>query len=289
MKRDLQKLSDTSEDKVNKGPNNGADVEDDASDVSMVNVDFEFFDLNTKVDFHALNTLFKQLFGPDAINFELGAIADLVLEQPIGSTVKVDGEESDPYAILVVLNLTKNRDHAQVRLMMDYLLAKSKKSEKAYKQINKLLGPDTKAQIGLLISERLINMPVEVTPPLYRILLEELSAKVSSDASCSFDYFVIWSKSYTEIASKLDTEDDRPKKKSKHSESLETFFFHAEDEILIKHATQRVQFQYSHELPEADSKRAFHDFGIKPTGELIICTKDQLSKAVAEMQTAFPF
>lgn len=288
MKRELEELPDVSDASRNVASDDGD--EDDGTDVSMINVDFEFFDLNPKVDFHALNTLFKQLFGPDAVSFELGAIADLILEQAIGSTVKVDGEESDPYAILTTLNMNKNREHAQVRLLTEYLLAKSKKSEKCYKLLSKLLGPDPKGQTALLLSERLINMPVEVSPPLYRILAEELASKSSSDSSYTFNHFILWSKSYTEILSKLDTEDDRPKKKGKTPIlKPENFYFHAEDEILIKHASQRVQFQYSHGLPEADSKRAFHDFGIKPSGELIIFTKEQLADAIAEIQIAFPF
>lgn len=287
MKRDLdvdQPISNTSRVGLDDSD------EDDDTDVSMVNVDFEFFDLNPKVDFHALNTLSKQLFGPDAVNFELGAIADLILEKPIGSSVKVDGDESDPYAVLTALNLNKNRDHSQVKLMCEYLISKSKKSEKCYKLINKLLSPEARGQTALLLSERLINMPVEVSPPLYRILSEELSARATADPSCLYDHFILWSKSYTEIASKLDEEDDRPKKKGKALDAKQdVFYFHAEDEILLKHATQRVQFQYSNESPESDSKRAFHDFGIRPSGELMIFSKEQLAKAVAELQTAFPF
>lgn len=287
MKRDLEVQNDVSMPTVVKDDDGD---EDDETDVSMIDVDFEFFDLNTKVDFHALNTLLKQLFGPDAIDFELGSLADLILEQPIGSTVKVDGEESDPYAVLTVLNLNKNRSHEQVKLVTDYLVSKTKKDEKSYKLLFKLLAGEAKSQTGLLLSERLINMPVEVSPPLYRILSEELATKAATEPAYAFDHYILLSKSYTEIVSKLDEEDERPKKKGKAAKvTKEVFYFHAEDEILIKHATHRIQFQYSHELPESDSKRAFHDFGIKPTGELMILTKIQLAKAVAEIQETFPF
>lgn len=295
MKRDLEEKEEEeeAEDVPMQNPAEQQDDdgdEDDDTDVSMINVDFEFFDLNPNVDFHALNTLMKQLMGPDAINFELGALADLLLSGPIGSTVKVDAEESDPYAFLTVINMNENRDHTQVKLLAEYLLSKSKKDEKCYKLLHKLLSEEAKGQTGLLLSERLINMPVEVSPPLYRILSEEIASKASSEPSYAFGHYILWSKSYTEIASKLDEEDDRPKKKGK-SEKIkkEVFYFHSEDEILIKHASHRVQFQYSHENPESDSKRAFHDFGIKPTGELMIFTKEQLGKAVEELQSAFPF
>lgn len=76
----------------------------------MLDVDFEWFDPQPEHDFHGLKTLLRQLFDADGHMFELGALADLILAQPLlGSTVKVDGNESDPYAFLTVLNLHEHR------------------------------------------------------------------------------------------------------------------------------------------------------------------------------------
>jgi len=76
----------------------------------MVNVDFEWFDPQPAVDFHGLKNLLRQLFDNDAQIFDLSALADLILSQPtLGSTVKTDGNESDPYAFLTVLNLQEHK------------------------------------------------------------------------------------------------------------------------------------------------------------------------------------
>lgn len=76
----------------------------------MVNVDFEWFDPQPAVDFHGIKTLLRQLLDVDAQLFDLSALSDLILSQPLlGSTVKVDGNESDPYAFLTVLNLHTHR------------------------------------------------------------------------------------------------------------------------------------------------------------------------------------
>ena len=73
---------------------------------SIVDVDFEFFDPNPKVDYIALKRLLQQLFHADAALFQLHELADLILSQPlIGTTIKTDGIESDPLAFLTVLNL----------------------------------------------------------------------------------------------------------------------------------------------------------------------------------------
>ncbi len=76
----------------------------------MVNVDFEWFDPNPEVDFHGLKTLLRQLLDIDNQLFDLSELADLILSQPLlGSTVKVDGSETDPYAFLTVLNLETHK------------------------------------------------------------------------------------------------------------------------------------------------------------------------------------
>ncbi len=79
-------------------------------DTDMLDVEFEWFDPQPEIDFHGLKTLLRQLFDVDNQLFDLSALTDLILEQPLlGSTVKVDGNETDPYAFLTVLNLHEHR------------------------------------------------------------------------------------------------------------------------------------------------------------------------------------
>ena len=76
----------------------------------MLNVEFEWFDPQPDIDFHGLKTLLRQLLDVDAQLFDLSALADLILAQPLlGSTVKVDGNETDPYAFLTVINLHEHK------------------------------------------------------------------------------------------------------------------------------------------------------------------------------------
>ena len=79
-------------------------------DTNMLDVEFEWFDPQPQHDYHGLKTLLRQLFDVDAQSFDLSALTDLILAQPLlGSTVKVDGNETDPYAFLTVLNLHEHR------------------------------------------------------------------------------------------------------------------------------------------------------------------------------------
>lgn len=81
--------------------------------MDLLNVDFEWFDPNPNVDFHGLKTLLRQLLDVDAQLFNLSELADLILSQPLlGSTVKCDGTESDPFSFLTVLNLETHKVRA---------------------------------------------------------------------------------------------------------------------------------------------------------------------------------
>ncbi|KAI5296798.1 Mss4p nuclear export, partial [Ascosphaera atra] len=93
---------------VRMGENDQNDSSDE--DMDIVNVDFEWFDPQPDHDFHGLKILLRQLFDNDAQTFDLSALADLILSQPLlGSTVKTDGNTGDPYAFLTVLNLNEHR------------------------------------------------------------------------------------------------------------------------------------------------------------------------------------
>ena len=79
-------------------------------DTNMLDVEFEWFDPQPEYDFHGFKTLLRQLFDVDAQLFDLSALTDLILSQRLlGSTVKVEGNETDPYAFLTVLNLHEHR------------------------------------------------------------------------------------------------------------------------------------------------------------------------------------
>jgi protein BCP1 len=54
--------------------------------------------------------MLAQLFQADAELLHTQELAELIISQPLlGTTVKTDGIESDPYAFLTVLNLRQHR------------------------------------------------------------------------------------------------------------------------------------------------------------------------------------
>ncbi|KIW01959.1 uncharacterized protein PV09_06796 [Verruconis gallopava] len=262
----------------------GQDESDDESDLEMLDVDFEWFDPQPQFDFHGLKTLCRQLFDIDAQLFDLSALVELILSQPLlGSTVKVDGNETDPYAFLTVLNLHVHRELPVIKNLTNYL---ARQASGHLSKLPDLLSAGSNSQVGLILTERLLNMPSEISPPMYTMLLEEIQWALEEKEPYEFTHYLIWSKVYHEVVSTLDAEDaERPKKKSKASKqgmSDEVFYFHPEDEILHKYSLAYGNFEYEIKQDDgaSDARRVFSEAGIKPMGHLILIEASRFADAV---------
>ena len=164
------------------------------------------FDPSPEVDFHGLKNLLRQLLDADNDLFDLSALTDMILAQPLlGSTVKCSEEddkptkEGDPYAFLTVLNLHQHRDKPVIQEITKYLSQKSQ-SIASLSQLPSLLDPTSGAQVGLLLTERFINMPTEVVPPMYNMLIEELHWALEAKEPYNFSHYLILSKTYTAVS-----------------------------------------------------------------------------------------
>ncbi|CAK7200262.1 Mss4p nuclear export [Sporothrix eucalyptigena] len=273
---------------------------DSGEDFDVVNVEFEWFNFDSEIDFHGTKTLLRQLLDVDAALFDVSGLADRILAQStIGSTVKVDGKANDAYALLTALSLREQRENAAVAQLTKYLAEKSAGApdlaslEALLKEQSSGPSAAGKPHIGLILSERLINMPAEIAPPLYTMLIDEVEAAVEDGEPYAFTHYLILSKTYQEVQSDIamvvddDDEEDggkgkRKKAKTSGGSSTDTFFyFHPEDEVFRKHSAISGTFPYT-KIDEsvADSKRAFQDLGVKSQGLLMLIEADKLPAAV---------
>lgn len=121
---------------------------------------------------------------------------------------------------------------------------------------------------------------------MYTMLQEEIQWALEEKEPYSFSHYLILSKTYTEIASKLDAEDDRPKKKKRaDGGTFETMYFHPEDEVLQRHAVCYGGFDYTSKQDDghSDSKRAFQEMGIKPQSHAILIDAAKFETAVKDV------
>lgn len=261
----------------------------------VINVDFDYFDLDPAVDFHATKTFLRQLFGDDASQFDVSALADLLLaENSVGTTIKTDGKEGDPFALLSVIDLTANVGKPSVKAVVDYVLDKTKGNAEFNMVLRKLLQPGktTKGKqlrVGWLVSDRMINMPVEVVPPMYKMLLAEMEQADDAHEKYEFDYFLVVSKIYRMVDAEERADEDAQKlKKKKLGPDAEFDYFHYEDMVLEEYSKYHGTYEYTNKLQETDSRRVFTEYGIDPRLSVILLDQKGLAKAVPEMEAKFP-
>jgi protein BCP1 len=165
--------------------NEDAQSDSDSDSVSFVDVSFDFFDPNPKVDYHALKRLLTQLFQRDADRFDLAALTDLILSQPtVGTTIKTDGLESDPYALLTVLNMHVHQTHPAIAALAAYFLEKTATANPPFHAALAALFAGADTHVGLVLCERLVNMPVQTVPPMYRMLSDEIKWALADVRLC---------------------------------------------------------------------------------------------------------
>lgn len=141
---------------------------------------------------------------------------------------------------------------------------------------------------------------------MYSMLVEEIQWALEDNEPYQFTHYLVLSKTYTEVASKLDAdsggtvvyEDDQstPQKKKQKGKSGsaataqitgETLYSHPEDEVLHRFAAGYGNFEYKNQTDEgaSDAKRAFQDAGIKPLGHLILMEAARFGEAVEAVKT----
>lgn len=252
-------------------------------DFDMVNVDFEWFNFDTEIDFHGIKGLLRQLFDVDSQLLDMSALTDIVTQNnTIGSTVKVDSKANDAYAFLTALNVREHRDKKPVADLVDYLATKASQStnEKLATEVPETL---KEKHVGLVLGERLINMPPEISPPMYSMLVDEIDAAVEDKEPYDFTHYLVVSRSYNEVQSLLD---DGARKSKKAREDPPMFYFHPEDEVLQKYVVAAGSYPFTKDDESvADSKRAFQEMGIRSMGYMLLIEAAKWPaavKAVAE-------
>ncbi|KAJ3361169.1 Mss4p nuclear export [Allomyces javanicus] len=163
---------------------NEEDEDDEDDDDNIVDVEFDFFSL-VETDYHAVKRFLTQALGADAGDHLSGLVdlTDHLLAAPIGSTVKCDGETSDPYGVTTLVGLSGPTwaTHRATKPLAAFLSKKIKD-----KRFGALL---EKSHVAWLVHERLINVPWQVAAPLHRLLVDEI--KEVDGKEYEFEYVVV--------------------------------------------------------------------------------------------------
>ncbi|ONK71485.1 uncharacterized protein A4U43_C04F9140 [Asparagus officinalis] len=196
-----------------------ADEEEEEGSMEMVQADFGFFDPKPN-DFGGVKLLLQNYL--DDKIWDLSGFVDLILEQTsVGSVVKLDGydegyddgdgdgDEGDKkddddddgvYAVVSALNLGRYAGHRCIGELKKFLLG-SCNGESTKKKL-KLLLEEQANEVALLVSQRFVNCPYQLVPPLYEGLFNEVSWATEDEPtqelqdSFRFKFYLLFTRIY---------------------------------------------------------------------------------------------
>lgn len=156
------------EDMSDEGGESMEEDDDDEDAFKEINVDFEFFDPKA-VDFHGLRALLGKFL--DDRPFEgLSELVEAVIAQSTVGTVLKTAEDEDPIGMVTALPLRRYGSLACLNQILDFLTSKCK-AKSTREALSKAWDADGTA---LLLTERLMNTPPQIAPPLMQALFDEV-------------------------------------------------------------------------------------------------------------------
>ncbi|CAI0523488.1 unnamed protein product [Linum tenue] len=151
---------------------------DGESSEGVVQADFAFFDPKPD-DFHGVKTLLQTFL--DNKEWNLSGFVDLILEQTtVGTVAKLEDDDDDGlFSVVTALNLGRYKDHKCMKELEDYVLSVCHESN-LVDQLRVLFSKKAR-DVGLLVSQRVVNLPAQLLPPLYDALFDEVSWAVEDE------------------------------------------------------------------------------------------------------------
>ncbi|MED6159395.1 hypothetical protein PIB30_041962 [Stylosanthes scabra] len=150
----------------------------------VVQADFSFFDPKPN-DFHGVKTLLQTYL--DDKEWDLSGFVDLILAQTtVGTVVKIEDDEDEGlFAVVSALNLWRYREQKCITDVKEFLLSKAHQ-EKGIADKLRLLLEEQARDIGILVSQRVLNLPPQLLPHLYEALFDEVSWATEDEVRCQW-------------------------------------------------------------------------------------------------------
>jgi len=214
---------------------NESDVEDEEMELGEndreIQVDFEG-QIPCLEDFAGIKSLLHQLFLKAHVN--LSSLTDLILAQSfVGSVLKQCFDEGDEdgsddessldevFGITTILNLSHHKEVDCVKQLVKYIIEKTNKKASS-------LFEDPTNEVGLLINERFINIPPQVSVPLLENLSGEIVEANKEGKPFKFTHLILISKLHEAVTKGPGS------KKKKAKDDSQILWVNAEEEPAIE-------------------------------------------------------
>uniref|UniRef100_F6UR50 BRCA2 and CDKN1A interacting protein n=1 Tax=Macaca mulatta TaxID=9544 RepID=F6UR50_MACMU len=193
------------------------DEEDDVID-EEVNIEFEAYSLSDN-DYDGIKKLLQQ-----------NHIGSVIKQTDVSEDSDDDVDEDEVFGFISLLNLTERKGTQCAEQIQELILSFCEKNcEKSMvEQLDKFLN-DTTKPVGLLLSERFINIPPQIALPMYQQLQKELAEAHRTNKPCGKCYFyLLISKTFVEAGK------NNSKKKLSNKKKAALMFANAEEEFFYE-------------------------------------------------------
>ena len=243
----------------------------------QIQVDLELFNLEADDYFSVKHFLVPLLEGASWDASDMAQhIADH-MSPKIGTTIRVDGGR-EPYGFLSVVNLHRTAHlpctRQIVRFMLDKITNKSQNQ-----QLRHIL--ESKNALGLVLNERVVNVPGQIAPPLHLGFWEEVEEAAELEQNngeapyFDFEYYIM----ITTVAESISDDSELPRGKKIRDASKQIDFLKPEDEVYTKNST----FAFSY--PVTNTKHGKWTMGgtIKSRKVIILWHKSALPNIISQL------
>ncbi|XP_078135554.1 protein BCCIP homolog [Sander vitreus] len=262
------------------------DSEDSEEEINEeVMVDFEAHTISVN-DFNGVKKLLQQLFLKAHVN--TSEMTDLIIQQNhVGSVIKQaevpeDSDDDDPdevFGFISMLNLTERKDVQCVEEVKELIMDQCEKNatHSVTEQLEQIFN-DTSKPVGLLLSERFINVPPQIALPLHTQLQEEIAeAQRTNKPSGRCHYCLMISKTCKEASKSIPARGGAPKD--------EYMFINAEEEFFYEQAIMKFHYSVQEEADSCLSGRwSFDDVPMKPFRTVMLIPADRMPAIMAKLK-----
>ena len=224
-------------------------------DDEIENVEFNFSNI-LENDYYSLKSLLQPNFMFENIN--VGQLADLLIAQheDVGTTIRADDQIFGLFSYVPLSsNLAKKGHSSFIDEFYNFLKLKCKNADEANKnKILEIIG-DKNVNLGLIISERIVNLPEETIPPALGLATKEINEcreveEKDYDKRFDFDYLILISKFV-----KIIGESNKKNKKVKKDEALNgnnEAYYKFETPLFFKKTVASIEYKIPYKEKNMD-------------------------------------
>ncbi|XP_028769077.1 protein BCCIP homolog isoform X5 [Neltuma alba] len=190
--------------------------------------------------------------------------SDEEFETTVGTVVKVEDDEDEGlFAVVTALNLWRYREQKCIEELKDFLL-KVCKEKGTFDQLKLLLGEQAH-DVGLLVSQRVVNLPLQLLPHLYDALFDEVSWATEDEPteelrnSFKLTHYIIYSKIYKVKPQHKNAEQNR---KLNKDDDNAVIYIKPEDELFHKLSSWFFYFPLQTSQPETRELKNYMSVGL---------------------------